>query len=136
MSHSCRRILLVVLAVMLSTVLVGSNALAAQPRYAYTSIVAAGLSFSGGNAECFGEIVADSSSSSISMKVRLWRKVDGVWSVIKTWSASTTSYPVCTIDKDYSVSAGTYKVTVAGTVTTASGAKENVTCNSSSKTYP
>lgn len=130
------RIILVTVLVVLLTVMPLAQAYAVQPRYAYTAVVAAGLSISSGSAHCFGEIGVYDSSNTVSMKVRLWHKVDGVWSVIKTWSKTTTGDNMCTIDKYYSVAAGTYKVTVAGTITTPDGGRENVSCTSNTRTYP
>ena len=106
------------------------------PRYSYTRTVSAGLSMSSsGVASCYGQIVSSDIESEISLNVRLQKKEGSVWVLVKKWSASNVGVGDLTIDKDYSVEPGTYRVIASGIVTDVSGDFETVSCIANERTY-
>ena len=107
----------------------------ASPQYSYTSAVRCSLSIStNGVASCKGNIRAKNDTSKVSIKLRLLRKNGTSWTPVKTWEKSDQlSYG--SLDKDCSVSAGTYKLVVSGSVTTTEGRTEFVSASTSEKVY-
>lgn len=105
------------------------------PCFEYASLISATLSISSsGVAECIGE-VSTYNRCGISITVKLWQKNNNVWSVLKKWSGSVSSDNLYTVDNTYSVSAGTYKVTVAATIKGPDGGTENLTKSTAAKTF-
>lgn len=85
-------------------------------RYNLTSIITASLSINGGTAHVAGLVSAKYASAQCSIKVKLQKKdSSGVWRTVKTWSNSGTLST--SAGGDYSVSSGSYRTCVLGTVT-------------------
>lgn len=135
-------LLVVVCALMIVTPVVslaaGTGDTGISPRYSYTWSVGAGLNISSsGNAKCKGDVRVYDSSSTISMKVSLYQKIDGSWERITSWYDSCTGSSWLEISKNYQLTEyGTYKVLVTGTVTAAGGGSEWISLESDHMTYP
>lgn len=85
-------------------------------RYNLTSIITASLSISGGKAHVAGNVSAKYASAHCSITVKLQKKdSSGVWRTVKTWSNSGALG--VSAGGDYSVSSGSYRTCVLGTVT-------------------
>lgn len=89
-----------------------------QPRYTIINTIAAGLTVdsSGGEATCSASLVSGSSGSDCYIIMDLQQKSNNQWKTIKTWTASKLNGTFVTIEKDYYVVNGTYRVKVTGTV--------------------
>lgn len=86
-----------------------------QPRYAYTSLVVAGLDFSGGKAYCDGS-VTPSGNYSVSVTVSLYRQNGSSWDFVTSWSGSSTGGKTAGAGGSVNVGSGTYKVVTRGNV--------------------
>ena len=85
-------------------------------RYSLTSSISAGLSISGGKAHATGLLCAKYANAGCSIVVKLQKRdSSGVWHTVKTWSNSGTLST--SAGGDYSVSSGSYRTCVLGTVT-------------------
>ncbi len=105
-----------------------------SPAYSYTKKVSATLSISTeGIATCGGSVKA-MASSRISLTMTLYKKAGNVWSKVTSWSTSGTGITL-KLQKTYAVSKGTYKVAVAGTVTSSEGNSEHFSETSTQITY-
>ena len=109
----------------------GSNDL----QYEHTAKVSARLSISGnGEAACTGIIKANSSTSTVNIKLRLLKKNGSSWTPVRTW-IQDGQRSSANLDRSCSVSAGTYKLVVSGSVTTTEGRTEFVSTSSGEKVY-
>lgn len=107
------------------------------PNYQFTRSVETDLSIDeSGNATCTGRIRVNSTTSSVSATLTLYKKSGSAWVKVVSWNDSLVGATKLTIVKERKVSVGTYKVIVSGTVTAASGAKEVVSGTSGYVTYP
>lgn len=85
-------------------------------RYTLTSSISAGLSISGGTAHVTGIVNAKYASAHCSVTVKLQKKdSNGAWHSVKTWSSSGTLS--ASAGGDVSVTSGSYRTCVLGTVT-------------------
>lgn len=98
-------------------------------RYEYTTMINAGLSFSGGKALCDG-VLDPSTNDSCSITVTLYKQNGSSWSKVTSWSGSASNGRAASAGGSISVSRGTYKVTSSGNV----GGKEFPT-KSVTRTY-
>ncbi len=106
-----------------------------SPLYLYTRRVTASLSISdSGQATCSGYVKANSSGSSISITITLYRQSGKSWGKVTSWSTSGTSQ-VLSIEKTRQVSEGTYKVVLTGSVSNPEGKKEDIKTTSTEMTY-
>lgn len=106
-----------------------------SPLYLYTRKVTTSLSISdSGKATCSGYVRANSSGSSISITITLYRQSGESWSKVTGWSTSGTSL-ILDIEKNKQVTEGTYKVVLTGSVTNPEGKKEDIKATSSEITY-
>lgn len=102
-------------------------------EYSLTSGIAASLSISGGTAHVAGAVSAKYANAHCSVTVKLQKKSsDGSWHSIKTWTSSGTL--AASAGGDYSVSSGSYRTCVLGTVTY-NGSSEHPVKYSGTKTY-
>ena len=86
-----------------------------SPRYSYTSLVTAGLSFSGNTANCTGG-VTPSGNYSVSVTVSLYRQNGSSWDYITSWYGNSTGGATATAAGSINVGSGTYKVVTKGNV--------------------
>ncbi len=106
-----------------------------SPLYLYTRKVTTSLSISdSGKATCSGYVRANSSGSSISITITLYRQSGKSWSKVTGWSTSGTSL-ILDIEKNKQVTEGTYKVVLTGSLTNPEGKKEDIKATSSEITY-
>ena len=106
-----------------------------SPLYLYTRKVTTSLSISdSGKATCSGYVRANSSGSSISITITLYRQSGKSWSKVTGWSTSGTSL-ILDIEKNKQVTEGTYKVVLTGNVTSPEGKKEDIKATSTEMTY-
>ncbi len=104
-------------------------------QYEHTAKVSARLTISNnGEAVCTGIIKANSSTSTVNIKLRLLKKNGSSWTPVRTWTQDDQRSSA-NLDKSCSVSAGTYKLVVSGSVTTTEGRTEFVSTSSSEKVY-
>lgn len=102
-------------------------------RYSLTSSITASLSISGGIAHVAGNVSAKYASANCSIKVQLQKKnSNGAWRTVKTWTSSNTLST--SAGGNYSVSSGSYRTCVLGTVTY-NGQSEYPVKYSGTKTY-
>lgn len=88
-----------------------------QPRYVIINTIVASLDIdSSGQATCSGRLVSASSGSDCYITMDLQQKSGTQWNTIKTWTASKLNGADVTIEKDYYVVHGTYRVKVTGTI--------------------
>ncbi len=106
-----------------------------DPQYEHTSRVECSLTISSnGTASCQGRIKARATTSTVDIKMRLLKKSGSSWTPVKTWTQNNQSV-VAELNKNCSVSAGTYKLVVSGSVTTTEGRTEFVSTSSGEKVY-
>lgn len=84
-------------------------------RYSLTSTISASLSISGGKAHVAGNVSAKYADAHCSIKVQLQKKINGTWYGVKSWTNSGT-WSTST-GGDVTVSSGSYRTCVLGTVT-------------------
>ncbi len=81
------------------------------PRFTYISLLNAGLSIdSAGKATSIGHGSAYDSSHTTRLTVQLQKSTGSSWSVVRSWSASSTGQSVAGVEVDYYVVHGTYRV--------------------------
>lgn len=105
--------------------------------YTHTDFIKAGLSISGGTAECSGS-VQPIVGYSASIRVVLYRSLDGSsWTEIASWSDSADASDTASAGGSKSISSGyQYKVTSFGTVKNSGGTTvESTTKTSAIKSY-
>ena len=128
-----RRMIIVFLCICILTATVSLNANAYSvpnsTMYVKTKYVNARLTLEGNKAK--GTVEAGAfSRSSITITMKLQKKVNGSWSTINTWMLSGANVLSLTLTKTTQISRGTYRI--QGVVNTDG---EIVTKNSVSKTY-
>ena len=108
-----------------------------SPRYTYTCRIESGLEISSsGSAKCKGQVLVYDASSTISMKVTLYQKVDNSWDWVTSWYGTCTGETALGMVKYYQLTEyGTYKVLVTGTVTGTDGGSEWLSLESDPMTY-
>lgn len=93
-----------------------SESLETPMRFTLTSSITASLSISGGTAHVAGRVGAKYASAHCSVKVQLQKKdSNGAWHTVKTWTNSGTLST--SAGGDVSVTSGSYRTCVLGTVT-------------------
>lgn len=106
---------------------------AISPLYALTYKTKVSLSISSGIAACSSYVKASDTSSTVSITVKLCKKEGNSWVSVKSWSVQNQEYAAY-VDETYSVSKGTYRLHMSGTVVSADGTIENVSGVSAEKT--
>lgn len=92
------------------------------PKLTYISLLTAELSInSSGKATCKGQASAYDSTHTTMLTVQLQKSNGSSWSTIKSWTASSTGTAVATVDQDYYVVHGTYRVCATARVYNYSG---------------
>lgn len=92
------------------------------PQFTYISLLTPGLSISSsGLATCAGLASAYNSSHTTILTVELQKSNGSGWSIIKSWSASSTGISLAKVEEDYYVVHGTYRVCANAKVYSASG---------------
>lgn len=86
-----------------------------SPWYAYTSSIIAALSFSGGKANCSGN-VRPSGKYDCSITVTLYKQNGSDWDYVTSWSDSSTGGSQASAGGSVSVGSGTYKVVASANV--------------------
>ena len=96
---------------------VQSELISVQPRYTIINTIAAGLAIdSSGKATCSGRLVSGSSGSDCYISIELQQKSNNQWNTIKTWTASKLNASSVSLEKNYYVVHGTYRVKLTGTI--------------------
>lgn len=113
--------ILAILVVTLSSVSVFANELEGQaviqPQYAIINTISAAMTIdSGGKSTSEAYLVSGSSGSDLYVTMELQQKSGSQWDTIKTWTASKLNGASLSLDKDYYIVHGTYRVKVTGTV--------------------
>ena len=86
-------------------------------RYTIINTIAAGLSIdSSGKTTCSARLVSGSSGSDCYITVDLQQKTSSSWSTVKTWTTSKLNGSSVSMEKNYYVTDGTYRVKVTGTI--------------------
>lgn len=99
------------------TVEAQSDSTIVQPRYEIINSVTAGLTIdTSGMADCYARLVSASPGSDCYITMELQQKSNGKWVTIKTWTASKMNGTSVSIEKDYAIVEGTYRVKVTGTI--------------------
>ena len=107
------------------------------PFYIYTRAVSAGLNISSsGIATCTGSIRVYSTTSDISMRVNLYKKVGSSWIKEVGWTNSCEGRMSLSISETYTVTEGTYKVVTTAAIIAEDGNYETVSEESDIITYP
>ena len=120
---------LLIFALMVCTVSLFSTTVSA--RWVNTMGISCEVTFSSRTATCNGDIDA-LSGSTISGTLTLYKKNGSSWDYVTSWNKSSSSSSL-TINEKYTVnSAGTYRVTLTGTVTR-NGTSEYVYITSNEK---
>lgn len=92
------------------------------PQFTYISLLSPGLSInSSGKATCVGLASAYDNSHTTKLTVELQKSTGNGWSTIKTWSASATGISIASIEENYYVVHGTYRVCATAKIYNASG---------------
>ena len=85
-----------------------------SPMFVNIGSTSAELTISGSTANCVGEVWAYSTSSSCTISMKLQKKNGSSWTTLKTWSDDGNGS--ATMSESYTISSGTYRVKVSGTV--------------------
>lgn len=105
------------------------------PKYIYARVVNAELSInSDGLATCSGDVMTMSNTDSISIMLTLYKKNGTYWQKVTSYSKSLKGR-MLELEKTKTVTHGTYKVVLTGTVTTANGDTERISDTSGQVTY-
>jgi len=104
-------------------------------RYSLVKSSLASLTINGKQASCSGLIRANDSSASVSVTATLQKKSGSAWAFVDSWSSTGLSGAAgITASGTKTLSSGTYRVKLSGTVTI-NGSSESVTAYSAEKTY-
>ena len=114
-------LLLVVLVFSISSVSVFAGEIEGQaviqPQYEIINSIAAGLTIgSDGKSVSSAKLMTTISGSDCYLTVDLQQKSGSQWKTIKTWTASKLNGVIVTLEKDYYVVHGSYRVKATGTV--------------------
>ena len=114
----CLSIAMVAIGVPITQASAQEDARSASPtRWTNTATITLGMSYSGCTITSDGQILGNAGTSNISVKFTLEKLVDGKYKLLDSWSASSNSMLCSCSHKTSNCTAGTYKLTVAGTVT-------------------
>ena len=86
-----------------------------SPRYSYTANITAGLSFSGGTANCSGSVLP-SGSYYATITVTLYRKNGSSWDYVTSWYGSASNGNSAFASGSVYVGSGTFKVVAKGNI--------------------
>lgn len=104
-----------------------------QPAYVLTGATKVSLSISeAGIAQCSSYIRSANPTDTVSITVTLCRKEGSNWISVKSWSEREHLY-YASVNETYSVSSGTYRLQMSGTVAAADGTIERVYGTSAEK---
>lgn len=93
-----------------------------SPQFTYISYLSPGLSISSsGLATCFGAGAGYFDSYKTVVTAELQKSSGGSWSTIKTWTASATGAAIASLEKEYYVAHGTYRVCATAKIYDTSG---------------
>ncbi|MFA7077277.1 MAG: hypothetical protein WC147_02535 [Syntrophomonas sp.] len=93
-----------------------------SPQFTYISLLSPGLVInSSGRATCMGLASAYDSSHTTWLTVELQKSTGSGWSTIKSWSASATGVSIASVEENYYVVYGTYRVCATAKIYNASG---------------
>lgn len=105
-----------------------------QPAYVLTGATKVSLSISGaGIAQCSSYIRSTNPTDTVSITVTLCRKEGSNWISVKSWSESEHLF-FASVNESHSVSSGTYRLQMSGTVEAANGTIETVCGTSAERT--
>lgn len=100
---------------LLVCLLYGGVALAkVSPMFVNIRSTSAELTISGNTANCYGGVQAYSAGSSCTISMKLQKKNGSSWTTLKTWSDDGNGSAA--MSETYTISSGTYRVKVSGTV--------------------